>query len=147
MKEDIQYILRGISIEQFATPFEPSSDDIIVNVNIPIRTNYLEHTLAVGANVQFLEDDKPFIVAEVFCHYMIEPNCWDLLSESDSKDVVLPKGFINNLAGIAVGAARGVLCAKMEKTPFAKFFLPLIMIDPKQGNDLIISRSDNTIVD
>lgn len=140
--KDIKYIMRGVSIEQFAAPFEPSSEDFDVNVSIPIKTNYQEHAIAIGANVQFLEKGKVFLIAEAFCHYQVEPSCWKELSEADSKDVVLPKGFINSLAGIAISTVRGVLCAKTEKTLFAKFFLPLIMVDPKQGEDVKIAKPE-----
>lgn len=138
----IQYTLRGVSIEQFATPFEPASDNTEVNVAIRIKTNYQEQAIAVGANVQFLEDGKAFLVAEVFCHYLIESNCWKELSEGDTKDVILPKEFVNSLAGIAVSTVRGVLCAKTENTPFSKFYLPLIMVNPKDGEDVKIVKPE-----
>ena len=140
--KDIKYSLRGVSIDQFATPFEPASNDFVVNINIPIKTNYQEHAIAIGANVQFVEKGKVFMVAEAFCHYQIEPDCWRELSAADSKDVVLPKGFINSLAGIAVSTVRGVLCAKTENTPFARFFVPLIMVDLNQGEDLRIAKPE-----
>lgn len=138
----IQYTLRGVSIEQFATLFEPASDNTEVNVAIRIKTNYQEQAIAVGANVQFLEDGKAFLVAEVFCHYLIESNCWKELSGGDTKDVILPKEFVNSLAGIAVSTVRGVLCAKTENTPFSKFYLPLIMVNPKDGEDVKIVKPE-----
>lgn len=141
MKE-IKYTLRGVSIEQFATPFVPSSENFDVNVSVPIKSNYQEHAIAIGANVQFLAEGKVFLIAEAFCHYQIEPNCWKELSEGDSKEVVLPKGFVGSLAGIAVSTVRGVLCARTENTPFAKYFLPLIMFDPKQGEDIKIAKPE-----
>ena len=61
--KNIKYALRGITMEQFATIFEPSSDKISLNVSIPIKTNYEGHSLAVGASVQFVENEKPFLVA------------------------------------------------------------------------------------
>ncbi len=140
--KDIKYLLRGVSINQFATPFEPSSNDFVVNVSIPIKTNYQEHAIAIGANVQFVEKGKVFIIAEAFCHYQIEPTCWNELSAADTVDVVLPKDFINSLAAIAISTVRGVLCAKTENTPFAKYFLPLIMIDSKQGGDVKIAKQE-----
>lgn len=136
--ETIQYALRGVSIDQFATPFEPTSDNIQLNLNIPIRTNYQEHTIAVGANIQFLESDKPFIIAEVMCHFIIEESCWNVLTENGTKDAVLPKGLVNNLARIAISTSRGALCAKTEKTPFSRFLLPIIEMQEGQGEDIII---------
>ena len=141
MKE-IKYSLRGVSIEQFATPFIPSSDDYDVNVSIPIKSNYQDHAIAIGANVQFLAEGKVFIVAEAFCHYQIEPDSWKELSDADSSDVILPKGFIGDLARIAVSTVRGVLCAKTENTPFSKYFLPLIMVNTKDGEDVKIVKPE-----
>lgn len=143
--ETIKYALRGVSIEQFATPFEPSTEKKQFNLNIPIRTNYQERTIAVGTNIQFLEEEKPFIIAEVFCHFIIEETCWNNLTENGTKDAVLPKGFVNNLVRIAISTSRGALCAKTENTPFSKFFLPVIEIQENQGEDITIpmpSRSN-----
>ena len=83
-----------------------------------------------------------FMVAEAFCHYLVEPGCWSELSNARSKDVVLPKAFINSLAGISVSTVRGVLCAKTENTPFSKYFVPLIMVDLNQGEDLKITKPE-----
>jgi hypothetical protein len=141
-KKDIKYALTGVSIEQFATPFEPSSDDVNLQLDIQIKTNYVKHALAIGANIQFLEEDRAFLIAEVFCHYLIEPETWKELSEDDSKDVVLPKDLVRNLVALTVSSTRGVICAKTEKTPFAKYYLPLVFLNPEQVNDLTIPKSE-----
>jgi len=136
--EQIKYTLRGVSIEQYATPFEPQTDKIALNLNIPIKTNYATHAFAIGTNIQFLEDEKPFIVAEVFCHFEIDSESWRGLSSDNTKDVVLPKDFVRMLVAISISTCRGVLCAKTEKTAFAKFFLPLVELSPETGDDLVI---------
>lgn len=137
--EAIKYTLRGVSIEQFATVFEPTGDNIQLNLNIPIRTNYEERTIAVGANIQFLDRDKLFLVAEVLCHFIIEEDSWNRITDNKTNDAVLPKGLVSNLARIAISTSRGALCAKTENTPYSKFFLPLIEMPEEQGEDLIIS--------
>ena len=137
--EAIKYNLRGVSIEQFATVFEPTGDNIQLNLNIPIRTNYEERTIAVGANIQFLVQNKLFLVAEVLCHFIIEEDSWNRITDNKTKDAVLPKGMVSNLARIAISTSRGALCAKTENTPYSKFFLPLIEMPEEQGEDLIIS--------
>ncbi len=136
--ETIKYALRGVSIEQFATPSEPSSDNVQLNLNIPIRTNYQERTIAVGANIQFTESEKVFLIAEVLCHFIIEESCWKELTEGCTKDAVLPKGLVNNLVRIAISTSRGALCAKTENTPYSKFFLPIIEMQEGQGEDVVI---------
>lgn len=137
--DTIKYTLRGVTIDQFATPFEPASENIHLNVNIPIKTNYQERTIAVGANIQFLEEEKPFLIAEVLCHFLIEEPYWNELTENGTKNAILSKGLINNMVRIAISTSRGVLCAKTENTPFAKFFLPIVEMREDQGEDIIIS--------
>lgn len=137
--EAINYSLRGVSIEQFAAVFEPASDNIQLNLNIPVRTNYDERSIAVGANIQFLEHDKLFLTAEVLCHFIIEEDSWNRITDIKTKDAVLPKSMVNNLARIAISTSRGALCAKTENTPYSKFFLPIIDMPDEQGEDLIIS--------
>ena len=117
--EAIKYTLRGVSIEQFATVFEPTGDNIQLNLNIPIRTNYEERTIAVGANIQFLDRDKLFLVAEVLCHFIIEEDSWNRITDNKTNDAVLPKGLVSNLARIAISTSRGALCAKTENTPYS----------------------------
>lgn len=136
--DKIKYSLKGVSIEQFATLFEPQSDSIALNINVPIRTNYASHTLAVGANIQFLEDEKPFIVAEVFCHFEIDSDSWRELSSDNTKDVVLPKDFVRMLVAIAISTCRGALYAKTENTAFSKYFVPLVELGSDAGEDLVI---------
>lgn len=136
--DKIKYTLRGVSIEQFATLFEPPGDSVQLKLNVPIKTNYQERTIAVGANIQFQEEGKPFLVAEVLCHYIIEESCWIALTDNYSKDATLPKDFVENLVRIAISTSRGALCAKTENTPFAKYFLPIIEMQGFNGGDVVI---------
>ena len=89
--EAIKYALRGVSIEQFATVFEPTSDNIQLNLNIPIRTNYDERTIAVGANIQFLEQDRPFLIAEILCHFIIDEDSWNQITSTRQRMLFFPK--------------------------------------------------------
>lgn len=141
----IQYSLIGVTIEQFATLFEPSSDKVQLALSIPIRTNYSERTIAVGANIQFLEEDRPFLIAEVLCHYVIEEPSWVTLTDNYSQDATLPKDFVKSLVRIAISTLRGALCAKTENTPFAKYFLPVIEMQENQGGDVIITKTPRGI--
>lgn len=138
--DNIIYTLRGINVEQFATLFEPANETISLNVSILIKTNYDQRSLAVGANIQYLEDEKPFLVAEVFCHYEIDENCWKALSDSCTKDVSFPKEFMDSLARIAIGAVRGVICVKTENTALAKYCLPIIELGEPNNESFVIPK-------
>ena len=138
----IKYRLCNVSIEQFAMLFEPTGDQIELNVSIPIKTSYRERAIAVGANVKYSEGGKTFLMAEVFCHYEIDEICWNELSNRYEKDVVLPKEFMAALARIAIGTTRGAICAKTENTPFSKYYLPIVEVKNEDDeNDYIIPKS------
>ena len=140
MMKPVKYALRGISIEQFAMLFEPQSDDVELEISVPIKTNYDTHTFAVGASIRFVEKGNPFLVVEVYCHFIIENQTWEVLSDSSKRNVVLPRELIDALARVAVSTARGVMCARTENTPYSKFFLPIVEIGNTQGDDLVIPR-------
>ncbi|MDE6277926.1 MAG: hypothetical protein K2M06_07455 [Muribaculaceae bacterium] len=131
----VEYSLRGVSIEQFATIFEPEGENIEFNLTIPLKANYRDRMLAVGANIQFSEDGKTFLVAEAFCHFEIREECWQELSEGNTRDVVIPKDLMDVLSRIAVGTLRGVLSAKTDNTPFSKFYLPIIKIQSPEDSE------------
>lgn len=142
----IKYELRGVTVEQFATLFEPTSDNIELDVSIPVFSNYADRSFAVAAHIQFTEDDKTFLVAEAMCHYQIDHKCWNELSVGGTKDVTLPKSLMDVLAGIAVSTVRGVVCVKTENTPFAKYFVPIVeIVGPDEGGDIVINKSCSTI--
>lgn len=137
----IRYVMRGVSVEQFATLFEPTTNDIELNLSIPVKTNYEERTFAIGANIRYLENGKPFMVAEAFCHYEIEPDCWNEISENSTTDVIFPEELMDTLIRIAVGTLRGIICVKTENTPYSKYFLPIIEIAPSQeGEDFVMEK-------
>ncbi|MDE6484406.1 MAG: hypothetical protein K2L14_03305 [Duncaniella sp.] len=124
--DTVKYNLKGVTVEQFAMLFEPNDENIHINVSVPVKTNYEERTFAVGANIQYTEDEKPFLVAEVLCHYEIEEACWKELSHDSTKEIVIPAEMMISLAKIAIGALRGVVCVKTENTPFSRYYMPLI---------------------
>lgn len=139
--KDIKYALRGVTLNQFAKLFEPSSDNIEISISIPVEANYANRTFAVGTNIKFLENDKPFLVAELFCHYEIEQECWNELSAKCTKGVSIPKDLMNTLARISISTIRGAICAKTENTPYAKYYLPIIEFNGvKDGEDFIITK-------
>ena len=140
MEEAIKYALRGVSIEQFATVFVPTSESIQVDLNVHIHTNYDEQAIAVGAKIQYLENDKLFLVAEVVCHFIIGDDSWNKLTNSGVRDAILPKRFVRDLVDASISTLRGARCAKTENTPYSKFFLPIFNMTDDQGEDLVISK-------
>ena len=140
MYNNIKYRLIRVSIEQFATLFVPESEHVALDITVPVKSNYDNRQFALGVNIKFNENGRTFMIAEVFCHYEISKASWDELSEHATKAVIFPKEFTEGLVRIAVGTARGVICAKTENTPYSKYFLPIIEIKWDDSETVTIAK-------
>ena len=73
---------------------------------------------------QFECNEKIFLMIEAGCHYRIEENAWGTMIKEEKNELVVPKGFVQHLALLAIGTARGVLHAKTENTKYNRFIIP-----------------------
>lgn len=123
----VRCALRAITVEQFATLFEPSNPDkISFDISLTVKSNYDDQTVALSLTVRFIEENRPFLMIEDTCHFLIKEEDWNKLSNGNTSDVELTKEILGNLFSITVGTTRGVLHAKTEQTPYNRFFLPLL---------------------
>jgi hypothetical protein len=69
--------------------------------------------------------------------FLIEENSFNLLKDTQKKQVKIPKDFLTHLAILSVGTARGVLFSKTEGTIFSTFILPTINLQEMINEDAI----------
>lgn len=136
---NIGYALKGISTEKFEAIFEPSGP-VEINLAVSIKSNYDKRSIGLNLGIRFRENGNEFLKLESTCHFEISPNDWRGMSEPETGNVTLPKNFLNHLASIAIGTARGILHSKTENTPYNKFFLPLIDVAELGGKDLVVKK-------
>ena len=73
---------------------------------------------------------------EVSCIFVIEPKSWNnLTSEGNIK---FPTGFLQHLATITLGTARGILFQKTEGTKYNIYHLPLLDVTSAIKEDLVV---------
>lgn len=145
-KEQISFILRKISTEQFAiieSAFDKSKDNIELGTSLRFGFNTDKRVIIPLLTINFSQDKNPFLLLEIGCHFEIIEKHWNNLFNSDSKELKLPKGLIIHLVMLTVGTIRGVLHAKTENTPFNKFFIPTINVNDLVKEDLIIKTDDS----
>jgi len=125
--DQVRFTLKDITVEQFATLFEPTNENNVkVGISLTIKSNYAHRAVALSLIARFVEEDRPFLQIEDTCHFLIHEEDWTRLSNGDTADVKLPKRLLINLFTIAVGATRGLLYGKTEHTPYNRFILPLL---------------------
>jgi hypothetical protein len=146
-KEQISFILRKISTEQFAiieSAFDESKENIELGTSLRFGFNTDKRIIIPLLGVNFNQNKSPFLLLEIGCHFEIIEEHWNNLFNSDTKELKLPKGLITHLVMLSIGTLRGVLHAKTENTPFNKFFLPTINVNDLVKEDFLI-KTDDTI--
>jgi hypothetical protein len=130
MKE-VGFALRKINTEEFATIdteiVEGKEVDVQLNINNGFGINEENKLIACFFHLQFELEESPFIILKLNCEFEIEENTWKGFINAKNK-IKLKKGFLQHIAVITLGTARGVLHAKTENTPYNKFYLPTINV-------------------
>ncbi|MCK4923117.1 MAG: hypothetical protein KAS71_18845 [Bacteroidales bacterium] len=126
----VSFALTRITTEQFAT-IESNycdKDDIKLQSSFRFAADNKKRLVGVFTNFTFEVEQKTFMIIEAGCHFMIKPESWDELINSDGSILKIPKGIVQHLAMITVGTTRGILHAKTENTPFNQYYIPTINV-------------------
>lgn len=126
----IGFSLNNITTEQFAVIDSSYNEGIDINLKAEFKfgINREQKIISVIFSASFLQENTPFLVIEVGCHFKLKEDAWNQFLNEAKTELIVPKGFVSHLATISVGTTRGVLHSKTENTPFNKFFLPTINI-------------------
>jgi hypothetical protein len=117
-----------IKTEQFAIfPQNYSTDkELFYTADIGFSTFDENKVISVLFTFQYLQDNNPFIILSVSCHFQINPDQWTEAVINVKKKKTIPRDFALHLATITVGTARGVLHSRTESTNYNGFVLPPI---------------------
>lgn len=136
---NIDFKIHHIEIEQFAAIEEPRQGKVSFNITVKPGCNINLKSIAISVESRFMEDGHPFLLLKTTSFFQFEPQSWEGLKDGETGRVVIPEPFIITLLQISISQTRGVLCAKTESTPFAKFILPIVNVgDFVQKGDFII---------
>jgi hypothetical protein len=135
----VGFALTKITTEQYAL----IEDGFSENGNITVVTNFRfgaydkQKLIAFFSTFTFESDQKPFIVIEAGCHFVIEETAWSQMYDSETNSLIVPKGLISHFAMLTVGTTRGILHTKTESTKFNKYVLPTINVSELIKEDAI----------
>ncbi|MDT8413099.1 MAG: hypothetical protein RQ875_11585 [Vicingaceae bacterium] len=131
MKE-VGFALRKINTEEFATIEQDIAEEKEVEIQLNISSgfgiNEESKLIACFLNLQFELDEAPFMILKLNCEFEIEEVAWEKFVIKKANKIKFPKGFLQHLAVLTVGTARGILHTKTENTPYNKYYLPTINV-------------------
>lgn len=129
-EEFIRFDIAGMRTEAFATlpNNKPAEKEAEIQLGLSFGISpETEHIISVMPRVEFLdpETEKPFLIAELQCFFALHPDDWASFENEEKTRVTFPKSFIWNISTIAVGALRGVIHAKTERTEIQPLLPPI----------------------
>lgn len=129
-QQSVGFGLVKINLEQFAIIEDLYEKDNKVEFTavLSFAINNDNKRIKVFIRFGFEQEDKPFIIIEGSCEFIVVPSSWDSFSNAENNSITFPKGFMAHIAALTVGSVRGMLHIKTENTQFNKYFIPTINV-------------------
>lgn len=124
---EIPYKIKKIETNEFASFPENYSRDGKSRIQIGFEFSVSSIQPIIRCKAVFTDlntDQKPTYRLVLSCYFMIESKAYQNMSKDNN--LTIPVGFLRYMATIAVGTARGVLHAKMERSVMSDYVLPPI---------------------
>lgn len=139
--EKVGFALTAVSTEQFAINERAflNGNSVELSSGFDFRANAEDNRIGVFFPLEFRQKGNPFIMLEVACHFRLSSSSWKEFFDKKNGTLVLPKNMAQHLAMLTVGTARGVLHAKLERTPYGHYLLPAINLTTMIKNDVVIN--------
>ncbi|MCF0163836.1 MAG: hypothetical protein HUJ92_01030 [Bacteroidales bacterium] len=135
----IQFKLNRISIPQFAILKDeafanPLRVDYEVNFSIDDQIQSIRNSLKIS----YLNGEEPVMVMVIECYFDVAPASWKEMTQENG-NIVIPDSFLQHLATVTLGAARGAQFAKTEATNLNNYTVPLMNLTEIVKNDMIVT--------
>lgn len=139
----IQLKLNRISIPQFAILKDeafanPLRVDYEVNFSIDDQIKSIRNSLKIS----YFNGEDPVMVMIIECYFDVAPESWKEMTQENG-NIVIPAGFLQHLAAVTLGAARGAQYAKTEATNLNNYTIPLMNLTEVVKNDMILTPCPN----
>lgn len=130
MSKEIGFKLFHVKTEEFATNQIEIDENKEVGVNVGIDFGIAKESKSLACFAQFMfgYEEIPVIILKLRCEFLIEESAWDEYLSKNQKRIKFPKGFLQHLAVITVGTARGVIHSRTEETTLNNLLLPTLNV-------------------
>lgn len=146
-KPKIGFKLVNITTEEFALiednfPTEAQAKSGI-KLSASIKIDPLSRLVGIFTKFQFLNEEEPFLILEVACHFLLLQETWDSFTEDENNTIRLPQNLLTHFLVLTVGTARGVIHAKKPKE-LEGVVLPTLNVSNFFNEDQLINLDDET---
>ena len=133
----IQFQLLRIEVPQFAIITDkPTSGPFRVNFDINFATDKEQHVIKCTLKTVYLKDSELISQLVVETIFAVAEESWrDLIRD---EKIIIPSAFLQHLAVISLGTARGIQYAKTEIAGLNNDLIPLINLTEIVRNDIEI---------
>lgn len=131
----ISFALKEIVTDQFAVfedDFVPKKD-INIKTTLEYKLNPKEFLVGVFMPIEFSQK-KTIVKFEGHCGFVLTEASWNEFVKDGI--LTLPKEFIQHLSRVTVGAMRGILHVRLERTALNNVLLPLLDVTKYVESDL-----------
>lgn len=135
----LQFQLVKIDAPQFAIINDGEfSNPLQINFELNFAVDSSFTSIKNALKIVFLNSSEPVMQLVVECYFAISQDSWQEMTQQDNT-IIVPVGFLQHLATITVGTARGVLFARTVETNLNKYVLPLVNVTEMVKNDMVIN--------
>lgn len=140
-QNSIPYRIVQVHIDVFNMKDQPVDEGAKIGVksNYIFQTQFEQRLIRCASNYTFVKDDEPILNLQLSCVFEVEPEAFDGMYNEDRSTLTVPEYFCRYMATIAVGAARGVIAAKVEGTNLKNLVLPPINLMETIQRDTIFT--------
>ena len=140
----LQFQLVKIDSPQFAIINDGEfSNPLQINFELNFDVDSSFTSIKNALKIVFLNSSEPVMQIVVECFFAISKDSWKEMTQQDNT-IIVPVGFLQHLATITVGMARGVLFARTVETNLNKYVLPLVNVTEMVEKDMVIKPQSVT---
>jgi len=141
-QKKLKYKLVNIHTEQFAIIDNVYKEGVEISVNATLGYQYSADSRLIKVLIknELFQNERLFLIIEVASIFETEPESWEMLFDSTSEKITLPKKFAAFLATFSMNTTRGILHAKTEGSLIHPILLPLTTIHDIIKDDVIIEK-------
>lgn len=142
MSLQVKFKLANVNVEQFVLFDEKynKSEKVSFSSGVGYKLDDINQVIGCFMKFSFEQNKTPFLFLEASCHFEIENKSWKEFLGEDEK-IIIPESFMEHMAALTVGTARGILYAKTEQTEFKKFIIPLINVSEMINSDGVFKKN------
>ncbi len=124
----IPYRIIQVLIDNFNKEDQPIEDGVKYGVksNYLFQTQFEQQLIRCVSDFAFVKEDEVFLNLRLICVFAVESEAYNQMYNENKTKLTVPAYFCRYMATIAVGAARGVIAAKLQGTQLENLVLPPI---------------------